>query len=1488
MIPSRHLLPVLTWLVVIVRADGWDDFSNNLATDLSPLVALFGEQVTKQFLSESSTVLDSFIFALAPLGILTAIVSVIRVCGGVSLRAFIGRAQEGGGIAEAELCSSTSRDVCELYHNGAIVRVFGRPKILEIVHDREADIDDSSETLPECGIYSFQDYIKKGLHKGAGWEEQNLKGSHRDDIEAPQSSSEGSGSNAEQFAPNPNLSFNIGIREQPGVVLWLAAIGGFLIQAAVVAFGFLVTYTWRWTKNDALPPSWGFPLMLLGTILLGGGMFFCAFLIENSTKERVFRRASPKDECGPVIYVVQPGNQIVGDQTFDAFSFTDASNPLIKYTTSWKLQNKAEVQVVFATVTTLAGFILQFVGLRAMHSSVSVFQLGAIVLMSIIRAGLRTRRLAKEQNLLRDRPDEVEGNELDWLALQMAREGPGKQDEGTKFWAVTGRLVKPQLPQNNHERSSGTTPEQKGNLAGTEDLARRIFFYRSRLAELTSQPTRIKSRTSTAWDDRLIQVRRQARQLKQAIESSANILFAQGSVKSDYKDAESIPWNINIAEYDEAGNGNPCIASLSIQKGKDRTQSTTWEVNQHYLEAASGLWAWSIISSPDTEVRDEFNLRVSEASEIPAFRIMATGTKEEEIERARVELKLWLEDFPSSKSIGRWGGKVHPLNRHPGILWNTGCETTFHPLPQSRLMHNPVRLYGWQTELEDSPLDISALTIPVSNSIPITCAHDIYQSFLCAFIAALDSIGGETKFIKGSRGFLFTNNVVTRLVECFEDSGLGDTQDAYSIIVSALRCRFKLPWSKDTLQSVHIGAENSRREGKFKDAEDVLRWTWQTALDTQNDGLLASTMLELGELYRHTLLLNDASLNGFASSGFSWMKKSSLGLPGQIHAARIIADRYDDLEKISKNPPLVEASAQDVMSAIDRNQRSKAMWLIAHVREVLTADPENRTVLSWAAQRGWLEIVKTALELGSKINHADESDRTALSYAAQYGHAEVAEILMARGAVPFIVDIFRRTPLSYAAGGGQIHVLKTLLDDRRVSIMTNDHRWQSPLHWAAKSGHINTIEFLLQHGAIAILDNPDHKGHSPLIVAILNNQIAPAEFLITEGAQFDIPVGQTDAWKWALENGEWICAGFLIRKLNLRDRKRKVVVITIAISHDARSSGETGSPTWENVPTEIVVRGRGAYGARPAITMETVEGVASGQYSVRMDICERDDKPPVYDLLELNLRAYSVNYRRWMPHREIHAGFFPKDDKRVISGSMTVKILELLLDQLGKEVKVTEVVFIAAVKNCTEVTALLLDRWAKELTVTGWIIQAVTQHEDYNARMKMVELLFDGRANIDIGEELVAAVLSAFSSSVKFSVDAVKLLLNRNGEEVEISQYIVEAAAGNKHGEAILKLLLDRSREVKITEHIVQDAAGNYNGEAILRLLLDRRGGEVQVTENIVAAAAGNNNGKGILRLLLEQRGGEVQVTETIVAAAAGSYSGKAILKLLLNRRLIN
>jgi len=68
-----------------------DEFANNLFSDLAPLLTLFGEQVTKQFLSMSMGWADNILLAMGPLGILTIIVSAIRVGGVRQLKALVGR-----------------------------------------------------------------------------------------------------------------------------------------------------------------------------------------------------------------------------------------------------------------------------------------------------------------------------------------------------------------------------------------------------------------------------------------------------------------------------------------------------------------------------------------------------------------------------------------------------------------------------------------------------------------------------------------------------------------------------------------------------------------------------------------------------------------------------------------------------------------------------------------------------------------------------------------------------------------------------------------------------------------------------------------------------------------------------------------------------------------------------------------------------------------------------------------------------------------------------------------------------------------------------------------------------------------------------------------------------------------------------------------------------------------------------------------------------
>ena len=86
-----------------------------------------------QFMIQSMGRADNVILAMAPLGIVTAIVAAIRVGGPSWLKAVIGRARENLAVSEAELMSSTSNEVCEVWNGQEVVRCMGLAPVVEFI-----------------------------------------------------------------------------------------------------------------------------------------------------------------------------------------------------------------------------------------------------------------------------------------------------------------------------------------------------------------------------------------------------------------------------------------------------------------------------------------------------------------------------------------------------------------------------------------------------------------------------------------------------------------------------------------------------------------------------------------------------------------------------------------------------------------------------------------------------------------------------------------------------------------------------------------------------------------------------------------------------------------------------------------------------------------------------------------------------------------------------------------------------------------------------------------------------------------------------------------------------------------------------------------------------------------------------------------------------------------------------------------------------------
>ncbi|KAI5777047.1 hypothetical protein EDC01DRAFT_624570, partial [Geopyxis carbonaria] len=364
---------LLCILIPNSKADTGDEFSNNLFSDLAPLLALFGEQVTKQFLSQSLNWVEHIIFACGPLGIITAVVSAIRVGGSKQFKAGIGRARETQAEAELELMSSTSADVCELWNGEGIVRVAGSPNITEILYNPE---------MMEPDVTTRSDAMTK---KNCDESPEN----------APTEGEEGLLDPRRDFVPHaPNISLNTAGRAISPWKLKLTAVVGVILQASVLVFDAVVTYHLNWEKGGKKIAPYGFPLTLIGTLFIVFGMYLCAYVIEISTDEKtwVYKDISKQWQ----IVWLQKG-QIVNDQKFRAYAIYASKGQTEIITSKRSNRKNLDELTTLAAVLTIIGiflyfycFVLQFVGLRSMHFSASIAQLVITSIMTALRILIRS------------------------------------------------------------------------------------------------------------------------------------------------------------------------------------------------------------------------------------------------------------------------------------------------------------------------------------------------------------------------------------------------------------------------------------------------------------------------------------------------------------------------------------------------------------------------------------------------------------------------------------------------------------------------------------------------------------------------------------------------------------------------------------------------------------------------------------------------------------------------------------------------------------------------------------------------------------------------------------------------------------------------------------------------------------------------------------------------------------------------------------------
>lgn len=100
---------------------------------------------------------------------------------------------------------------------------------------------------------------------------------------------------------------------------------------------------------------------------------------------------------------------------------------------------------------------------------------------------------------------------------------------------------------------------------------------------------------------------------------------------------------------------------------------------------------------------------------------------------------------------------------------------------------------------------------------------------------------------------------------------------------------------------------------------------------------------------------------------------------------------------------------------------------------------------------------------------------------------------------------------------------------------------------------------------------------------------------------------------------------------------------------------------------------------------------------------------------------------------------------------------------------------------------------------------------------------------------------------------------------------VVAAAANKIHGERLIESLFGnrQKNQIQITANVLEAAARNEGkGKEIMELLLDRLGNNVEISENLVKIAASNWRNAKVMALLLGKHGDQIKITKDVMRAA--------------------
>ncbi len=996
-----------------------------------------------------------------------------------------------------------------MFNKGGITRVLGRPSILELIY------------MPNLGskcLELFQSFLDSTDQ--SEWRRMTSIPKDPSDNQAK----------FETLAPTPNLSLNVGIIQRPRWVFYAIAAAGLLLQSSALALAGVGVWVLGWNLNaDASSAEHDYAptMFILGTVLMSAGMWSCAALIGQTTHEIRYKRQGQPDDWTSELMWLQPGPQVIGDQSFDPFAFFEERGKRLKvWTSSTKdLSKKYELHTWAAILMVLVGYIMQFIGLRGMVASISLTQLGITLLMSFLRGLLRAQRLNKNDNKLRGMPDLVARRELDWLAFEVVGRSADKPNPDHKpVWRFDGGYSAAIEPRRYGESPIVSRPyiitARDSDLSKVESEAAQpaqndwinarsqkkvlkfedLLYFRGKLAHLTGHtitpyPWVAKVSEGQKWKDDYVQVRTHARKISTAVCQAAKSLDATRRAKR-----YELPLQVLSAVNDGGTDSQLRLVDIFVPlSSPDNSTLATWKIDSALLEGILGLWMWSLVCNPDHVGYDNFGNKHSIAEKFQRSRIVAADVLSKP--KIQPEMNLWLG--PDTLGVHAGHINIPQDGNHPGLadIWDNGGDGIWWDRITGKISKSPyseLRFSGWnlvhkalsepriavQLADEDSYIAVHFEHVLTEQSLLGVCAQELFTALIMSFISLVSV--GQTTVLESGGYVRLQNPVVSSVARAFTEAELGSHSDAYSCIVPALgeRCR---PSYSHLLDELFKASDTYRKQSEWERAEILLKWACRSRYEgglrqnpfrgTANDGSYPSRIVrQIGELYRWSL----ASYNigdrmaeqrrRFGVEGIKWMKWTY----DQVQDREIeeIVDTYEYiLDTITQSGMGSDrrhygiSVRRDFLNSVIRCRRREALhWLCYLEAEDFYAEGLKQAI-PLAMKNGWDEVVLACLEFSQYVDVQDGEGRTFLSYAAELGSDICVRQSIELRARLDLADNNHSTPLIWAVKKGHVEIAMALLSTSQVNPNAHNDKHLTPLWLAADRGDEATIELLVEKGA---------------------------------------------------------------------------------------------------------------------------------------------------------------------------------------------------------------------------------------------------------------------------------------------------------------------------------------------------------------------------------------------------------------------------------------